>query len=435
MSLDLYEREVAARREAAPKTAVPETSAWDGFARGTAQSAMQTFAKAGRAASMGVGGIVSLGTGTELQDRYFRWHDETFGDAVDFWTPKPGEVGVAGQITGQLLATLPLLIASPSATIAATELGVAEDLARKGVEAEKAVATGVVQGAGLALGIYVPVFGQTLTQRVLLGGAGFNLFQGVTTRAASQIILEGSAANADYQAFDPTAITLDVLMGAMFGGVAHLSPAQRAQGAKFMKQLENVEPSKRDAVMVMRQAQHINADSLPGRPTGPEDVTAHVERTRQALDQLARDQRVDVSDAPQGRFEIDEPRIQEMAQRADELVRVANDVRKSEGLPKVPRTEAPPALRGAEPPPPRSDVERPGGAEAKGEPPDPAVVEAKRFAEERGDLEITVGRDVDGKPTRMKVKDFLAESDETVKLANDDAKLFEIAARCMLGGA
>lgn len=433
MSLDLYEKEISEKVSSLGLTTMPETSAWDGFARGTAQSAMQTFAKAGRAASMGVGGIVSIGAGTELQDSYFRWHDDTFGDAVDFWTPKPGEVGVAGQITGQLLATLPLLIASPTATIAATELGVAEDLARKGVDSDKAVATGVVQGAGLALGIYVPILGQTLSQRVLLGGAGFNLFQGVTTRAASELILEGSAAAADYQAFDPTALTLDVLMGAMFGGVAHLSPTMRAQGAEFLKGLENVEPSKRDAVMVMRQAQHINADSLPGKPTSPQDVTAHVERTRQALDQLARDQRVDVSDVPEGRYEIDEPRIQEMAQRADELVRVADDVRKNEGLPEFRETEAPPAPRGAEPPPPRSDEGRPGGESAKGEAPDPAVLEAKRFADERGDVEITVGRDVDGQPTKMKVKDFLAESDEAVKLANDDAKLFEVAARCMLG--
>jgi hypothetical protein len=442
VSLDLYEREISARRDAAPKASIPEVTAWDGFARGAGMTAMQTFAKAGRSASMALAAVPvavdAFTDGTELQDKYFRQHDEIFGSAADYWTPKPGEVGVAGQITGQLLATLPMVIANPAAAVAATQMGVTEDLARKDVDPTKAVAVGAVQGAGLGLGIFVPVLGKTLAQRVLLGGAGFNVFQGVATRGASEAILGSSAAAAEHQAFDSTAITLDVLMGLAFGGIAHLSPAQRAQGAEFLGRLDawakNIEPSKVDALMVMRQAQHMNADSLPGRPTGPEDVTAHVERTRQAIDQLARDQKVDVSDIPEGKYEIDEPRIQEMAARAEEMVRLADDVRQAEGIPT--ETEAPPAPRGAEPPPPRSDEGRPGGAEAEGETVRaPEIEEAQRFADERSDVEITVGRDADGQPIRKKVKDFLNESNEQVKLAAEDAKLFEVAAICMLGGA
>ena len=446
MSLDLHEEEIRERDVASPKTSVPEASAWDGFARGTGMTAMQTFAKAGRAASMALAAPAvafdALGNGADLQDKFFKWHDETFGEAVDYWTPKADEVGVAGQITGQLLATLPMVIASPAAAVAATGLGTMEDLVRKGVEPAKAIAAGEVQAAGLGLSIYVPVLGQTLAQRVLLGGAGFNVFQGAATRGASQAILEGTPAEGDFQALDPTALTLDAIMGAAFGAIAHVSPAQRAQSAEVTKKLaawaQSLKPSDVDALLVMRQAQHVNADSLPGTPAGPEDVGAHVARVKQALEQLATDKPVNVADLPEGKFEADPTRMQEMAARADELVRLSDDVRQAEGLPRVPETEAPPAPRGAEPPPPRGDEGRPGGAEAKSAATadsDPIVLEAKRFSDENEDLSITVGRDAEGKPIKQTLKEFLGESDADVKKATADSELFMVAASCMLGGA
>ena len=446
MSLDLYQQDVRDRDSAAPKTMLPEASAWDGFLRGTSMTAMQTFAKAGRSASLALAAPIviadSFTDGTELQDRFFKAHDEVFGAAVDHWTPKPGEVGVAGQITGQLLATLPMVIASPAAAVAATGLGTSEDLVRKGVEPAKAIAAGEVQAAGLGLGIYVPVLGQTLAQRVLLGGAGFNVFQGAATRGASEAILEGTPGAEDFKALDPTALTLDALLGAAFGAIAHLSPTQRAQGAevlgKLTKWAETLKPSDVDALAVMRQSQHVNADSLPGIPKGAEDVGAHVARVKQAIEQLATDKQVEVSDLPKGNFEPDQTRLQEMTRRADELVRVSDDVRAAEGLPKPPETEAPPAPRGAEPPPPRSDEGLPGGAEAKsatGADSDPIILEAKGFSESQPDLEMTVGRDADGKPIKQKVSKFLEESDVEVKKMAGDENLFMVAARCMLGGA
>jgi hypothetical protein len=441
MSLDLYEREVSERLDRLPKAMVPEVGAFDNFLRGTGMSAMQTFAKAGRAASLALGAPVvavdRFSNGTEISDRFFRWHDETFGEAVDHWTPRTNEVGVAGQVVGQLLATIPMVIASPAGTVAATGLGTAEDLARKDVSPTKAVATGVVQAAGLGAGIWMPILGNTLTQRVVLGGAGFNLVQGVGTRAASGMILEGTPAAEDFKAFDWQAVTLDTLLGIAFGGLAHLSPAQRAQGAKVWERLDawskSLQPSQVDALLVQRQAQHLNVDSLPGAPVAPESVDAHVQRSRLAIEQLARDEPVNVSNLPEGRFEADGPRLQEMGGRAEELVRSAETVRNAEGLPSVPETEGPPVRVSAEPPPPRGEDARPGGPEAKEV--DPIETEARRYVEARGDIEVTLGRDADGKPVRATMKALMAESDAQVKLATEDAKLFQIAAACMLGGA
>jgi hypothetical protein len=373
LSLDLYERETSERLSRMDLTTQPEVGAFDGFVRGTGQSAMQTFAKQGRAIGLAAAapilGVEAFTGGTELSDRFFKQHEEVFQNAVDRWTPRPGEVGVAGQITGQLVATLPMVIASPGAAVGMTGLATAEDLAGKGVDPTKATATGMVQAAGLGLGIWMPVIGQTLAQRVLLGGAGFNVAQGVTTRAASELILEGTPAAEDFKMLDPTALTLDVMLGAAFGGIVHMSPSARAQGAKFWQAMDgwskNLKPTDVDALLVTRQAQHLNADSLPGKPADDLSLDAHVQRARHAVDQLARDQKVDVSDLPEGKFEVDEARMQEMSARADELVQAAEEVRKAERLPKVPETEAPPARVSAEPPPPRGDGERPGGAEAE----------------------------------------------------------------------
>lgn len=319
MSLDLYREEIDNRLASLRPATEPEPGMFDNFLAGSGKVAMQTFAKAGRAASMAVAPLAMAFEkepgSTEVQDRFFKAHDEIFGRAVDYWTPKPGEVGAAGQVVGQLLGTLPQVFASPALTVAATQLSTGEDLVRKGVDAGTAQAVGGVQAAGLGLGIWVPILGQTLAQRVLLGGAGFNVAQGLATRAASAELLEGTPGAEDFKALDPTALTLDVLLGAAFGGIAHINPRMRAEGDAWHARLKEwgakLKPSEVDALAALRQAQHLNADSLPGKPVDVEDVNAHVTRMRQAIDDLANDRPVNVEDLPAGRFEPDAARTAE----------------------------------------------------------------------------------------------------------------------------
>lgn len=348
MSLDLYQRETTRMVTELRPASVPEPSVWDGFFRGAGMRAMRTFAEAGRAVDLlgAVGPIVedAFTGGVEAQDRYFREHEELFGAAVEHWTLKPGEVGMAGEVTGQLLATLPMVIASPSFAVGQTQLSVAEDLARKGVEPAKAQAVGAVQAAGLGLGVWMPILGQNLWQRVVLGGAGFNLAQGVATRGASQVILEGTAATEDFKPWDPAMLTLDVLLGAAFGSLAHLSPTARAQGAAAWERLrswgETLPPSQVEAIAALRQAQHLNLDSVGGTPASPVDLDLHVAKLRTAIDQLASDRRVDVSDLPAPKIEPD-GRFAKAKARGDDLLKGAERVRAEEGLPSLP--EAPPA--------------------------------------------------------------------------------------------
>jgi hypothetical protein len=306
MSLDLYQRETEDRLSTLPGIHVPEAGAFDGFIRGSAEYTMRGFAQTARAIDLAgsVGPIVqdAFTGGTEAQDRYFREHDEVFQSAVDYWTPKPNEVGVAGQIVGQLASLLPTVFFSPALAVGATQLSVGEELVKKDVPAGKAVAVGAIQGAGTGLGIWMPILGRNLWERVFVGGAGFNVAQGLAMRGASGVILEGTPADKDFQAFDGEALTLDVLLGMAFGSMTHLSPAQQAQGKQAWEKIgawvERWRPSDVDAVATLRQAQHLNVDSVGGRPAGPEDIIAHVERMKTAIDQLARGKLVDVSDQP-----------------------------------------------------------------------------------------------------------------------------------------
>jgi hypothetical protein len=345
MSSDLYEREIADRLEGFEPVNRVEPGAFDGFLRGTGLSAMHALARTGAGVDIvGALGPIAQDTitgGTEAQDRYFKEHDELYGRAMEFWTPKPDEVGIAGQITGELLTMIPMVVASPGLTVAGLQVGEALELMRRGAGWKEALGVGTVQAAGLGLGIYVPILGRTLAQRVLLGGAGFNIIQGAGTRGASELVLKDHPALAQiYGALDPAYLTMDILLGLAFGGLAHVSPAMRAQGGEALvrleKWLQGADSATKDALATMRQAQHLGADSLPGRPVEPKDAAFHVERVRRAIEQAARNEPVDVSDIPEPKTEP-LPEIQaERAANLEQLVAAAEEVRVAEDLPAAP---------------------------------------------------------------------------------------------------
>lgn len=312
MSLDLYQTEINERLSQMPAVSNPEPNAFDGFIRGTGQFAMQSFAKAGRTASL-IGATPyimadAVTGGTTLQDRYFDQHEQVFQSAVNYWTPKSGEVGSAGQIVGNLIATIPRVIANAPLEVLNVGLGSAEDMSREGVSSAKSVAVGTIQGLGFGVGVWLPVLGSNGWQRTLIGGAAANTAQGVVTRAASGAILDGTPAADQFKAFDGEALTTDALLGLAFGSLTHFSPAQRAQGKQTWEKMgqwaEAWTPTQKDALATLREAQHLNVDSTPGQPVGPIDIDTHVNRMRTSLDQMIRGEPVNVSDVLSPEFEL-----------------------------------------------------------------------------------------------------------------------------------
>lgn len=349
MSLDLFQRETQERISSMPPESDPVPAIFDGFGRGVGLTAMQGLMRAGRSIDLlgSIGPIAkdAVTGGTVLQDRYFKEH-ETWDKAVDYFTPRRNEVGMAGQIVGNLISTVGMALVSPGLAVGEQLVGTSEDLVKKGVEPTKALTVGTASAAAFGAGIWMPILGQNLWQRMAVG-AGFNLTQGVATRAAGQVVLEGTPAAEDYKAFDSTALTLDVLLGMAFGGWAHLSPESRAHGAKVWESLQKwaqqLPPSDVAAIATLRQAQHLNVDSAPGIPATERDVEAHVERLRTAIEQLERGQPVDVSDLPEPNFTPEPKRMAEMVRRATELMKEGERARKIEDLPASPALDIRPA--------------------------------------------------------------------------------------------
>src|SRR5690606_29630233 len=126
----------------------------------------------------------------------------------------------------------------------------------------------------------------------------FNVLQGAAMRGSAAAIVHGTPAEGEFEAFNWAEVTIDVLLGLAFGGIVHLSPGARAQSAEAWSRLSEwaqaLSPSQRDALAALRQAEHLNVDSTPGKPKGPADVEAHVNRARRAIEQLVRGEPVNV---------------------------------------------------------------------------------------------------------------------------------------------
>lgn len=339
MSFDLHQDEIDEKLDSLPLVEDAEPGFFEGM-KWTGPLAMRTLASTARAVHQ-LGSVVPMSidkvAGTDLTTRHMEIHEDVYQRAVDYWTPRPNEVGTAAQIMGDLLVTLPMAITMPPLALANIQTGTAEELVRQGVEPGKAQAAGGVQSAGFALGIWMPILGRNLWERTLVGGAGFNLLQGAVTRGVSGEILEGTPAEGQFKAFDGTALTLDVLMGMGFGSFSHLNPESRRQGAEMWNKIqawaEKLTPTQKAAIATLRESQHLNVDSVPGKPREPIDVENHVNKVKRAMDQLLAGEPVNVEDMPAAKIDPDPMREQENLDRLNELRATAEQVRQDEGLP------------------------------------------------------------------------------------------------------
>ena len=297
--------------------------------------AMRGMAEAGRALSM-AGAVVPVvadkligsdNRSTSLTDRYFKAHDDYFGAAVDYWTPKPEEVGAAGQITGSLAAGIVQFLANPALVVGTSMLSTSEDLVRKGVPADAALVAGDVAGLATAAGIALPIFGKGLASRVATG-AGGNLATNIPQAAITQQIVTAAGKPElaqDFNPWDVRARTVDVLLGAVFGGKAHFDARVR------------------DALMATNAARHIESASLPVRGANDAELTQAVDSTRLAIEQLSRGERVAVPEvALRGDMEPALP-----ADHAQELGRLVDESLPPEPIarPDMTAREVPPAAQ------------------------------------------------------------------------------------------
>lgn len=413
MSFDFFQQEQnAALLNASRNPGSPDPGVFDNFASGAGSYAMRSLAEVGRAASM-AGAVFPIAldamvgddnhTGQTLADQYFAQHDATFGNAVDYWTPKPGEVGTAGQVAGQLVGGLLQAAISPAVLVGTTQLSTAEELVRNGVDPTTATEVGAIQGAGMAVGVRMPFIGQSLATR-MLSGAGGNLAQGVGTSLATSELLTSRDYDKQAEQFNPwdlRARVLDVALGAAFGGLAHLEG--------------KITPTDEAALLVSNQARHLEDASPNGRPLTDADMTQHVAAMRQAVEQVLKGEDVSVDHLTHGMKTA--PDETQFAQRM-EVMNAAHDI--TEGIQKY---EAPfevasqPTLIDNNP-----DISVTGQ-------------HARRVVTENPDMIIATGLDnPDGSLHTIRAADAMALAEtELAFVKSRGPDVFKTAALCLLG--
>lgn len=407
----LYPDATAARTKdqlAQPKSYAPaDRGAFSEFWSGVGNYFMRGMAETARNASM-AGAVVPMiadkligsdNTGESLTDRYFRFHDETFQNAVDYWTPKPGSVGFAGEVVGRLAAGLTKFVASPALMVADLQLTTATDLTRAGVDTGAALVAGDLAGLSAVVGVALPFVGSTLGVKMASGVAG-NVLPNMAEAQATKMLLNAAGSPeqaAQFDPFDMRARAVDVLMGMAFGGAAHYMTKTGQRKLTFTEE-------QKDALLTVNQARHMERSA---NHTTDAEVSAHVQDMRTAVDQLLRGEAVNAPEraVPQ-RIEAEAAEIQ------GEVLRVAGE----DAKPPIERKEAK-----------SSQVEPLPDA-------DPAATATRQVIADVPDLRIPTGEfNPDGTDVSVSAADFVAKAEAEAARAETDGHLYRTAAECLLG--
>lgn len=235
--------------------------------------------------------------------------EQTVFGLTRFGTKAVAGAAVAGPVAGAGLVGLD------------EALTTADDLKRQGVDPLTRSQVGAVVGLTSALGVALPVAGNTATQTAALVAVGGPLsFMG--QQAATREILQAADYTqlADqYDPLDPVGLAVSTIVPAGFGMWAMRGVRMRAAGktadtpelapdrssapegdaarAQDSAQTEPLRPTPEqvDAARVEMLTQHVESARL----TPPEDVVgarAHDEAMTRSMDQMARGERVEVSD-------------------------------------------------------------------------------------------------------------------------------------------
>lgn len=153
--------------------------------------------------------------------------------SLEYWQVSPERHNRLGDVLGGLgEAAIPLMLTAgnPLGLVASETLATGKDFIDLGVDATTAGKLAALRGATTYGGMNVPFLGESLASKM---GWGSSLFAALdaTERMKARDILE----NAGYpelaklqNPLDPQSLITDALMGALFGGVAHMrsSPAE-----------------------------------------------------------------------------------------------------------------------------------------------------------------------------------------------------------------
>lgn len=234
-------------------------------------------------------------TGTELTDTWMKFAVDPAIQFRDSLKINPKTNGTALQILDSLGSLIPqAVLTGPVGTGVLSGISETAGQISDGMPLDVSTKLGFTTGVSNALGVGLPAaVGSTLVQRLATGMAG-NAGLGAMDRKARHDILAdaGFQQQADhYQWNDSKGLLIDSVLGAAFGGLAHLTGGvadSRTTGEKLLGGLsEFTLPSHVDAALTANEARHVE-DLAPGIPTTAEANNAHVDTLYSALDAVSR---------------------------------------------------------------------------------------------------------------------------------------------------
>lgn len=214
--------------------------------------------------------------------------------------PDPAEVGMAGQVIGELTAILPRTIAGAiaggpvgAAVAAGAPAGYArtETAISEGIDPGTAQKLGAVEGLTMGAGAVLPAarfVGPVLGDAAIAVGANVGL--GIAHRGASAEILRANgydAQAAQYEMLNKTALATDLVMGLAFFGAGRATYRRPT-------------PEQIDAALTDRNAQHADIDTAPGAAVDPRSAVAHQDALAAAIASINRGEPVVLPDNIQG---------------------------------------------------------------------------------------------------------------------------------------
>lgn len=272
-----------------------------GFGKGIALGLARGGAKAGRAvaiAGQALPAAVDAITGDEAASDWYQSNVlESTDTAVDYYTPRAGEIGKAGQIMGGLAEIVLPLVATagnPALLVGSEALNTERELTKQGVDQQTASEVGLAQGVATAIGFKLPFLGNTLATRMGSGAAG-NLVINAGTAGAQSEILKAEGYDRQAAMFDPLdgeARTIDVLTGLAFGGLAHAMARRSPAAAGAADTAPALQPSEQAAILTASNGKHFQQDTAPGLPADVSSSAQHQQAMDVATRQLAQGQRV-----------------------------------------------------------------------------------------------------------------------------------------------
>lgn len=270
----------------------PPLGAWHQAGLGLMRGGVQAV----DAARMAVAVPVAAFSDDETQDAYFRQTDDVIKSALNYWTPDPASTTMAGRAMGGVAeAILPMMVGggSPAPLMVSAQTRTSRSLVDQGVDASTARDVGMVDALAVGAGFMIPIFGKTLASR-LTANALINPVIGAATTAVQQGALAEAGQHQAAQQYDPLDLEsrgVDVAMGVLFGGLAHVTGAHSPQLG--LQHPGEVVAAALDDILTYRGAQRWDRGAIGDPATlGPRNV--HDTNMRSAIESMIRGEEVSV---------------------------------------------------------------------------------------------------------------------------------------------